>query len=430
MSEEATKASAQKAGATGTATNAKAPKSLLSKLKPLLGLAILVVVLSQLPYQDRLEYRNEAGEVLVIPGEITGGEWQSTQIEFRPEAEWVVPDDAPPLLRAWDGESSVAVERVLDRAEAEDGASGAGYTWSPRMQRVFASLQGKWLALAMGLFILGNLCVITRWWRLLRSVGVPATWWNTFRLNFLGFFFNAVVPGLTGGDLVKALIIVRENPLRKADAFVSVIVDRLLGLGSMILLAAAVIFVSPAFAELRLWVAMVTVIGFTGAGIYAHRGLRKALGFDALLAKLPLGDKLKLLDDALLLYSNHKRELALGVLISICNHLSYIGGTACLGIGFGQTLERIGILDWLAIVPVANILSAVPLSPGGWGVGELIYIGLFAMIGTSASVAVAISLAFRICQLALGLFGGIFLLLPGARQELAEAEQSAGPGAF
>ena len=53
---------------------------------------------------------------------------------------------------------------------------------------------------------------IYRWYYLLRAVGVPATYWESVRLSYIGFFFNSAVPGLTGGDLVKAFYIARQSP--------------------------------------------------------------------------------------------------------------------------------------------------------------------------------------------------------------------------
>ena len=77
-----------------------------------------------------------------------------------------------------------------------------------------------------------------RWWWLLRVNGLDVSLGETIRLTWIGVFFNNVMPGQTGGDAVKAVYIVRRCPDGRIPALMSVIVDRILGLGSLALLGA------------------------------------------------------------------------------------------------------------------------------------------------------------------------------------------------
>ncbi len=62
-------------------------------------------------------------------------------------------------------------------------------------------------------------------------------------------------------------------------------------------------------------------------------------------------------------------------------------------------------------MPVVSLLSAVPLLPGGWGVGELAFAYFFAPVGVAPSEAVAWSVVFRLAVLASGLPGAVLWLL-------------------
>jgi hypothetical protein len=77
---------------------------------------------------------------------------------------------------------------------------------------------------------------------------------------------------------------------------------------------------------------------------------------------------------------------------------------------------------------VANLIGALPLAPGGWGVGELAFRGLFVMIGASPTLGVAVSVTFRLCQLAIALLGGLMLLLPGGRTGIGGGEVASASG--
>jgi uncharacterized membrane protein YbhN (UPF0104 family) len=82
-----------------------------------------------------------------------------------------------------------------------------------------------------------------------------------------------------------------------------------------------------------------------------------------------------------------------------------------LGRAFGDTL-----LPWasyFALTPVATIISAIPIAPGGWGVREMAYSSLFAMLGGSAAIGLAVSVSFGLLQTAISLACGAFLFARG-----------------
>lgn len=395
-------------------------RRLFAFLRVALGLAVLAFVARSLPWRDQLAWKDPAGAEQSALGTIEG-DWKADEVRFRPAPEAVAPAELEPDARARWGSGEPL---VLRRGESWGGLGAID--WKPGMPRAFASMESLWLVRAVGLFLLSFLVVVTRWWRLLALAGCPTSWFNALRLTFLGMFFNLVVPGLTGGDVIKAVIVARENPRRRADALVSVVVDRILGMGSLALIAAAVILVSgDAFRELRLPLFGLLAAGLVGVLLYASPHVRRGLGLSKLVDRLPLGDKLRSLDRAALVYLGHPLELSVAVLLSLFNHAVIIFGVQCLGHAVGVDAQAVGLRDYFVVVPVANIVSALPLAPGGWGLGEAAYGVLFKMIGASATLGVAISVVFRLIQLGFGLVGGLFLLLPGAKDAVRRAEAEA-----
>ena len=135
-------------------------------------------------------------------------------------------------------------------------------------------------------------------------------------------------------------------------------------------------------------------------------------------------------DAAFVLYRSHPRSLGLGVLVSLANH----AGTAlcCYFLARALGLTEVTLGAAFALVPVASLLSAIPLLPGGWGVGELAFAYFFGQVGVAPSEAIGLSVVFRLAVLASGLPGGALWLLardatPPARmaKSVAEAEVAA-----
>jgi glycosyltransferase 2 family protein len=389
----------------------------LGWLRAAFAVAVLSLVFYLVPRTDKLQVAPEGrpSEAVAVKGEILG-DWRAAEIRFRPEDGQPIP---PLLASALQPDGTLLAHRASPAAPSAD-PSGVRVDWTPGMPRVFREMDRAGLVEALALFALGQLIVVTRWWRLLAAAGCAMRWVEALRLTGLGLFFNLLVPGLTGGDVVKAVLVTRQHPARKAHAFLTVVIDRLLGLLSMAVLASiAILLLGETFAAIRTPVLLFVGAGVVGAAVVSSRALRRALHFERWLARLPLGRTLQQLDEAVLLYSQHPVEIAISILLSFLNHLTVILGVLALGRAFGDAMPA---SNYFAIAPVATIVSALPVAPGGWGVGEATYSYLFELLGASAAVGLATSITFRLCQILLGLAGGLFLFVPGSRVRISEAK--------
>lgn len=406
------------------------PRPLRSRLggllKTLFALALLAWVAWGLPWSDTLRYVADPERpdvVLEVAGDIVGG-WREDAVAFDLAAD---ADLAP----GWPAEVRAAAVGGMALSVVRRAEDSAGLEWRPGMPRVFLDLELGGLLAAFAALALGLVFGVTRWWRLLALAGCPSTWRNTLRLSSLGLFFNLIFPGITGGDVPKAVLVVREHPERRADALATVLLDRLVGVWALVFLATSVIWLGgEEFGVLKLPSAGALVAGTVGLYLVLEPGPRRALGLDRLLERLPQGKRLKKLEVAAEVYRGRPGELAFSIALSLANHIAVVGATFAIGRAFG---DELGFLSYVGIVPVANLISALPISPGGWGVGEWAYGTLFALMGSAAAIGVAISVTYRLCTVALGLLGGLFLLAPGGRETRREAleasrdvEESAG----
>jgi uncharacterized membrane protein YbhN (UPF0104 family) len=193
-----------------------------------------------------------------------------------------------------------------------------------------------------------------------------------------------------------------------------VAVDRLIGVFVLATLGAGVILaLGDTFAAIRTPVLLCVTAGILGALVYFSTALRRLVRFDALVAKLPMGELVKQLDEAVLIYRKHPADLGVALVCSVINHLAIFSAILVIAHAFGE--QVLSNFEVFALVSVGNIVSALPVAPGGWGVGEAVFGYLFEMLGSSATIGVATSVTFRLLLMAVGLLGGLFLLLPGAK---------------
>jgi len=308
------------------------------------------------------------------------------------------------------------------------------------MADVFSSSAWLWLPVGVAAYVLSPLCGAIRWRMLLAVQGVRLSLAEAWRLTYIGFFFNTFLPGVTGGDLVKAWYAARATESKKAEAVATVFLDRLIGLVGMALLCVAALAArwnDPDLAHVRL-----IVLAFVGAAAVAavllfSRHVRHWLRVRTLWQRLPVGGELlSRLDAAVALYRHHGGLLLASVAISWGAHLVSIAAVYCSALALGLAPSP---WDFVIYMPVIWIAASVTPTVGGLGPMEYLATLYFTadMLGVAGdeaarTQALATILLFRVVMFAAVAPGGILHALPGgvsirqARGDLEEASHSHG----
>ncbi len=300
----------------------------------------------------------------------------------------------------------------------------------------------------------GAYCIsMVRWRMLMHSVGIEASRWVAFRLGFIGAFFNNVVPGLTGGDLVKALYVARDYPDQRADAVLTVVVDRIVGIVALALIAAVVIpFDFDSYHEAALGIYGFLAVALLGAcAVLSRRVKAKLRSMLAALRRKPKSSEsgpslLSKLDAAVSTYRARLGVLWKALFLSIGVHLLIIISISFFGAGIAkgniastppgsvepavmasyEFLRELGLSAHCSIVPIIMIISAIPIAPAGWGIGEMAFQRFYGNIGMSVELAVSLSFTYRLSAMLLSLLGAVFLLLD--RERVMTAAHSSADG--
>ncbi len=266
---------------------------------------------------------------------------------------------------------------------------------------------------------------IIRWHRLAHVREIRLRFREAFRLSFIGLFFNNAVPGATGGDVMKAYYAARDRD-KKPEVFASVFVDRIIGLVALVTLAGGVILFqagNPEFSRLATHIFLLLGVIVVGAAVYFSRRLRRIFGISKLVDHLPFQELFRKLDRAFFLYRFHKGSIAIAFVLSLAAHSFTILSHVMIGRALGL---QVPTYSYFVYVPIGQVLSAIPIFPGGWGVREAAYGSLFTRGGLPFSYGVALSILHGLIVLVWSLFGGLLFLLgnerlPPDREELAAA---------
>ncbi len=75
-----------------------------------------------------------------------------------------------------------------------------------------------------------------RWWWLLRVQRIEVSLWRVIALTWVGYATALVLPGAASGDVAKSLLILRGQREARARSLSTVLVDRIVGVYSLVLL--------------------------------------------------------------------------------------------------------------------------------------------------------------------------------------------------
>jgi len=272
---------------------------------------------------------------------------------------------------------------------------------------------------ALLLYLVAGLLSFVRWEWLLHAVHIPAGFWRTQKLGFLGLFFSNIIPGMTGGDVVKAIYVARDHRGQRTEAVFSVLVDRAIGLFGLALLGAIALLLNLAqFRDLAPWVFGLLLVMIAASCVLFSRRLRRLLRFDEWVPRLPGGGLLQKVDRAVLLYRKATGSITVAVLVSLAIHWLVLTSIGMVGVALGLDVP---FRNFYVLAPLPLIIQSIPLAPAGIGVGEAAFVYFFARRAglMSAQSALALALAYRAVQFLISLVGGVLLLFSGERRVTA-----------
>lgn len=285
-----------------------------------------------------------------------------------------------------------------------------GWEIQPGIVTLLQQMKLSILLLVELFLILGLVLTAKRWHLLLKVAEIECSFFNAFRLTSIGVFFNAFLPGSTGGDLAKAFFIVGETDKHRQRAVLTVILDRIIGLvGLLVLACVLVVFEFQQFRSIGIILGLLLLGLILGTFLAFNAWLRDLVRLEQWITKLPLGAVLKKLDEDFLHFRASGKIFLLGLLLSMGNHFMMILGCYLIGYSLGDVLS---FQHYLILLAVGNIIVSIPVFPvpGGLGVREIIWGTLFLKNGSSYNMGVVLATTFFLLLTLLYSLGGIFLL--------------------
>jgi glycosyltransferase 2 family protein len=268
------------------------------------------------------------------------------------------------------------------------------------LRDAFATIDPAWTALAL-LFLFAQLGLAgLRWSWIHARRGQSLSPRDAVDLAFVGQFFNQTLPSAIGGDAVRAVLAAKRG-LGAGQAASGVILDRGLALIVLIALMALAAPILPAREAAWLAGIALATLAALALGLALVARVRRFLpDWRALEWSYGVADDLR----AILIAPRL-------LLASLFVHLGVIATFWALARALDIPAD---FALCLAAVPPVVLLSTLPISLAGWGVREGASVYVFGLAGIASGDALALSIAFGLAQIAIGV-PGLILWLKGRR---------------
>ncbi|MEO0072019.1 MAG: lysylphosphatidylglycerol synthase transmembrane domain-containing protein [candidate division WOR-3 bacterium] len=275
----------------------------------------------------------------------------------------------------------------------------------------------------LALFIIGILGFLVfllicnwRWKILLDSQNLNFSFRYLFKVYLVSWFFNNILPTTIGGDVLRiAYTIPKNNPSFKSKTALAVavtFVDRFVGIIGLFFFALVIYFgflrgsdtesKYLAFLGISFLVTILLLFIMLSEGIYLRIGqlLKKITVFN-------LGAKFDQAYEAIKNFREFTPQLLISFILSLFVQLSLaLVWYFCALSVFRPSL----LLHYLFYIPIIGVITMIPISIGGLGLRENLFVSIFSLKGVPSNIAGTISILFLVINFLYGIIGGVVFL--------------------
>ena len=288
-----------------------------------------------------------------------------------------------------------------------------------------------YLGMAVVLLLGASLLTFLRWWILVRAQQFDFSMKQAVRLGFVGLVSNFVAPGAVGGDIVKAILMARDQPQRRTSAVATVVLDRILGMLGLFIVGAMTTLVPsgaldhPDLQPVRwlMWggsiVGMVSLVLMLWPRLTQSAWLRQ-------VERLPrVGHLAGELIRGVGLYQSQPGAVWQAVLLSLVAHAGLITGFWLCALWVKQAWTP-DLATHFFFLPTAELFGAFVPVPAGMGALEGAVQWFYERVRpesvpeeVAGAAGFLAALAFRIVTVGIAALGGGYYLT--SRNEIAQA---------
>lgn len=291
---------------------------------------------------------------------------------------------------------------------------GVLYYFRGQLPTVFQYLKEvklSYFVSALGVFFAGLLAVAFRLRSVVQVHGTKLSVYAAYYANLIALFFNNVLPSTIGGEMVKAYYLYKHSK-GSVTVFSAVVVDRLFGLATMLLISISSIFfldIAQGSHKIMGSIVMLTAATITLAVLIFNRKIVDGL-CQLHIPVLPaiFLEKIREVYRSMYEYREHRGIIGSCFSLTVLGQLSFIVVNYLLATSLSMDIP-FGFFFFF--IPILLIMGVAP-SVNGIGVREATFLFYLTEFTTSEK-ALALSLLTTFFMILVGIISGIVYAFKG-----------------
>jgi uncharacterized membrane protein YbhN (UPF0104 family) len=218
-----------------------------------------------------------------------------------------------------------------------------------------------WLLPALVLFNISKIISAVRLMGLLENIGIQISHPDNLKLYYKSMFYNLFLPGGIGGDAFKTYTLHKGNQVPVKKIIGAVLYDRLSGLIMLVFIATCLAV--DVLDHWKMYVALLALLTIPAGYLFTR-----------------------------LLFPSHKRNFTKSQFFSFLVQLSQVLSVIC--ILKALHVQFLAYFNYLLLFLFSSIAAVVPVTVGGAGARELVFLYGKKLMDVSAETGIAIGLIF------------------------------------
>jgi uncharacterized protein (TIRG00374 family) len=280
----------------------------------------------------------------------------------------------------------------------------------------------KWTIVLSAVIIFGTQAISSFRWQTILKKDMFVPYKKLLSIYLVGMFFNNFLPTMVGGDVIKGYYLYKASG-RGDLSLASIFMDRYSGFTAMMVLTTGALVLGFKLLEGTGLAGMFVLLiaSFVGMSLVIWVGPLHGWAM-SILSKVHFYGLNKKIDTTYRVLMSYKSHLDILVTIFLCSMVIQAGviiGYYILGLGLG--IEGVGLGYYFLFIPLATVVSMLPISLAGLGIREGAFVYLFTLVGASTEQALTLSLMWFALMVLVSVLGGFEYVRMGGKKDLLAA---------
>ncbi len=247
------------------------------------------------------------------------------------------------------------------------------------------------LPISAVLFLLYLFLQTYKWGYLVRKQGIDIDFLSLFKIYLIGSFYGIITPGRVG-NFIRIKYLKTRTGRKSGECSVSIVIDKVLDFMALFALTSIGMLLLANYISYKIFLAVLFIfLSFFAALLIFMKKKTSRVILKAVWRILPGGLKGKAREAFNTFYENmiEWKGFIMPFFITLLGWVLMYSSTYMIALSLDMNIPY---FSFITILPVATLISLIPITVGGWGTREAALVVLLSIFGAQSNTVIVMSI--------------------------------------